>query len=977
MADPRKLYILTELRHERAITLERMAVACGLSGKRSRESVAAWERGQSIPHIRKRPKVMDYLGNVLGLRDDPAQFQAVWDILVDEWDWEPINAAEWELYSTKTLVVGAGTQPPFSSSVPLGSAHADVHHTEEHASAAIIPYPAPLSPGSRMPLSHNPLFVGRHSDLSGLAEIFNVHRSDQSRSIVIAASGMGGIGKTQLATEFVHRYGHLFPGGAFWLSFADPDAVPAEIAACGGSEHLALRANFDSLSLDEQVRLVLEAWTSPVPRLLIFDNCEDPALFARWHPQQGGSRVLLTSRRAQWNIDLHVRTLLLSVLSRRESIELLQNHCPDLALDNADLIAIAAELDDLPLALHLAGRFLALYRADVGPAEYVRQLRGPDILKHPSLRSGGNSPTGHEQHVARTFALSYERLSDTNSIDRAARALLARAASFAPGEPIPRDLLLTTLKLPADTGNTLAANALARLRDLGLIDLTGQAGASVRMHRLIAAFVRQTTSDVQARADVGNTLLTTMQRLNAVDAQMQLLVLQPHLRAAIESGQTPEDELTAALCFELSQHLLEIEDYAGAQHYNQRSLDIRTALFGEHDPRIATNLHHMGWLLDWQAKDAQPYHERALAIRRAALGDEHPDTADSFNYMGTMLHARSHYDSARSYYEQALAIRERVLGASHPETAQSLSNLGLLLHGQGQYADARRYYERALAIREHLLVPNYSKLAITLNNLGYLLRAMALYTEAREHLERALKLREEVFGPDNTYVAVTLNHLGRLHHALGAYEQAWSYLERALAIRTPALQPNHPDIANNLGNLGMLRYDQGDHSGAASYLERALALHEQSWGTWHHHTARSLNHVGLLLHTQGDLTGARRRLEQALEIRTQILGPNHPDTANSLGNLGAVVLDQGDARLAQSYLEQALAVHQERLGHQHPYTARSLTRLSRCLQIRGDSTNARMYGASALTIYRQVLGANHPYTVACFSSLNNDPNLYS
>src|SRR5712692_3174995 len=95
-----------------------------------------------------------------------------------------------------------------------------------------IPEPALLPPGSRIVLSGNPAFVGRVADLRELAPVL---KSGETAAIgqTAVASGMGGIGKTQLASEFVHRYGQFFAGGVFWLSFANPAAVPAEGAACG------------------------------------------------------------------------------------------------------------------------------------------------------------------------------------------------------------------------------------------------------------------------------------------------------------------------------------------------------------------------------------------------------------------------------------------------------------------------------------------------------------------------------------------------------------------------------------------------------------------------------------------------------------------------------------------------------------------------------------------------------------------------
>jgi hypothetical protein len=169
-----------------------------------------------------------------------------------------------------------------------------------------------------MPLARNALFVGREEDLKALASAL---KAGETAAVgqVATVTGLGGIGKTQLASEFVHRYGQYFTGGVFWLSFADPAAVPAEIATCGGAGGMKLRNNFGSLPLEEQVRLVAAEWQGPLPRLLVFDNCEDEVLLARWRPRTGGCRVLVTSRRETWSPHLGVHGVSLGVLSEAKA----------------------------------------------------------------------------------------------------------------------------------------------------------------------------------------------------------------------------------------------------------------------------------------------------------------------------------------------------------------------------------------------------------------------------------------------------------------------------------------------------------------------------------------------------------------------------------------------------------------------------------------------------------------------------------
>ena len=126
--------------------------------------------------------------------------------------------------------------------------------------------------------------------------------------------------------------------------------------------------------------LVASAWQGELPRLLVFDNCEDEAALEAWAPRGGGCRVLVTARRGTWPLHLGVQAIALGILTRTESVALLRRHRPDLAVDDPDLVAIAAELGDLPLALHLAGAYLALGRHEAfgRPAAYLGALRRPD-----------------------------------------------------------------------------------------------------------------------------------------------------------------------------------------------------------------------------------------------------------------------------------------------------------------------------------------------------------------------------------------------------------------------------------------------------------------------------------------------------------------------------------------------------------------------------------------------------------------------
>ena len=564
-----------------------------------------------------------------------------------------------------------------------------------------IPEISTLPSSSRMPFIPNHLFVGRQQDLIRIAKALKGGQTAAvSQSVVV--TGIGGIGKTQLACEFVHRYGQYFAGGVYWLNFEDPKAVPTEVAACS-------RPGEEGLELQTQIRLVLSTWQSALPRLLVFDNCEEAELLSKWRLPTGGCRILVTSRKNKWDQALSVDLLPLGLLERHESVLLLKQFLKSISTDEAD--KIAEELGDLPLALHLAGSFLCEYRKVISPADYLCQLKDETLLNHPSLTGRGTSfsPTGHELHVAKTFALSLGKLNADDSVDELAMHILARTAYFAPGIPIPRDLLLKTVDSSEDNFETTLQieDALKRLGNLGFIEIEQE--GSIVMHRLVASFVRNLQRDSEAKAATEMAVLTEAHRINSSGSPSGLLAWQPHLKMVTNRAQKRGDERSADLSSALGYHLYAIGDYPGAYPNFQKALEINRKVLGEEHPDTASSLNNLGALLQamGEYEGARPYYEKALEIRRKVLGEEHPDTASSLNNLGFLLRAMGDYEGARPYYEKALEINRKVLGEEHPDTASSLNNLAILNYYEGKFKIAFNLIHRALGVRLNVLGPDH------------------------------------------------------------------------------------------------------------------------------------------------------------------------------------------------------------------------------------------------------------------------------
>jgi tetratricopeptide (TPR) repeat protein len=682
-------------------------------------------------------------------------------------------------------------------------------------------------------------FIGRSDLLTALRR----HLAETKAGAVVQASavhGLGGVGKTQLAVEYAHRYAADYDL-VWWVPAEQHAAITGRLAA------LARRLGLPELpSLEDQVQVLFDELGGRDRWLLVYDNATDPASLDGLRPPAGGGQVLITSRNPAWGGI--APTIPVDVLTREEAVTFLRQRTRNGA--NAGLEQLAEALGDLPLALEQT----AAYLEETGstPVDYLVLLR-----ERTSELLALGTPSSYPSTVASTWTLAFTRLQEEAPV---AKDLLTLCAFLGPDDISPALLIEHPGELPEPLATAVAdplefQKAIAALRRYSL--LTSRGPDSVSIHRLV-----QTVTRAQ---------LTVEQARHWVTAAVSLL--------EADWPEDPSDPKMWPRCARLLPHLLAAADHAAgmrAEPENTVGMLIEAAfyLWGRAELPHATELLR-----------------QVLALDEARLGPDHPDTARSLNNLGTLLHAQGDLEGARSLHERALAIREARLSPDHLDIAYSLNNLAEVSRDQGDLDRARSLQGRALAIREARRGTDDPETANSLNNLALVLEDQGDLAGARSLYQRAIGILEARLGPEHPATVSSLHNLAAVLHAQGDLDGARSLFERTLATFEAQLGLDHPSTAYSLNNLAEVLGDQGDLDRARSLHERALAIREARLGPDHPDTARSLNNLGTLLHAQGDLEGARSLHERALAIREARLGPDHPDTAQSREALARVMAE--------------------------------------------------------------------------------------
>jgi tetratricopeptide (TPR) repeat protein len=762
----------------------------------------------------------------------------------------------------------------------------------------------------------NPDFTGREDLLFQLRTALET--SSKAAVLPRALHGLGGVGKTQLALEYVYRYSHEYDL-IWWVPAEQLSlALSSLVALC---EALGLPVNADQKQTAETV--VRHLNVSRLRWLLVFDNADEPADIVPLVPSTGG-HVIITSRNQDWaNASDPIEV---NVFTRPESVALLRRRSA--AIADADADRLAATLGDLPLALDQARYWCAATGMTV--SEYLSLFEG-----HVRELLSEGKPPWYPTTIAAFVSLAVERLREA----RPEVAQLLELFAFLGAEPISvgmlsraREAALSEPLRPVLRESIPLNRAVRDLRRYGLAKVDPD--QRIQVHRLVQMVLREELDEGRTKQSLEN-----VQRIFA----------------AANPAQPEYVSRYGVVYREIGPHVL-AADLVNSDVYGARQVVLDQIRF----------LYVTG---DYEG--SRRLGETAVAAWSAATGARvGPDgelTLIATRHLANALRDLGEKERARELdadvYERLEQSAE--FGPEHEHTLATAMSVAVDLRVAGKYREALKIDELSVerhttvfGVEDELTLRARSNSAVNLRMLGDFAGALAIDEELVQ--ERLATVGEE----DPRYMFCVMNRALDLN-GRGRYAEALDSLRRIYPRYRATLGPRHNFVLVAARALGVSLRKTGRHAEAVAWSRENYYERDARFGPDHEHTLASAMSHANALRTSGELGVARSLAAESVERYGRVFGERHPLTLVATVNLAIILRALAETREARRLDEATAEGMRTALGAEHGYTLCVINNLANDLVLAHDLDGARQLSVSTLETSRRVRGERHPYTLAC------------
>ncbi|MGV4988105.1 AfsR/SARP family transcriptional regulator [Streptomyces sp. NRAIS4] len=694
-----------------------------------------------------------------------------------------------------------------------------------------------------------PDFVGRADQVGAWLALLTepVRRTP----VVLAAAGMGGVGKTCLTLHIAHRARAHYPDGQLHADLRGSGADPAKPGFVLAGFLAALGVPEDEVpdSVEDRCRL-FRSLVDGRRVLIVLDNARDAAQVRELIPGSSSCAVILTSRSPMFDLPLTAQ-LLLEPFRSDEALDLLGSIIgrERLAAQREDALKLVEACGQLPLAVRIVATRLAArpaWTAATLTARLADEQRRIAELRIGALAIDAVFELGYQQLTvaqARAFRLvSLAGAADIGvlaaaaamGVDEATAEILlesltdaAMLKSAKPGRYAYHDLVRVFARQRAESHDAgEAAAALGRLLDFLLATAA-------------SAFPHAIPGD--AVADAFGPLRSAGLEFHDVHAARAWVVAEiDGLVAAALSAVTlrlpdaAQDRLGSAVDL-----LLAVSPFAHAVWYERMT-------------PVALALTETAELAGCQ---------RIIGRARMLCG-------------GIALRADRIEDAGR---HAGLAVEAARAAGDVYALRQALNDLGLVAQFLRRFEEAAACFDEAIVLAHDL--GHHSGAAVTTVNAALARVRSGRPEEAIPSSESALSLMREL--GDNVGTAYALYVLALALHDLGRYEEAVARYGEALTVcRAAGLRQREAQVlyrlAETLRSTGR-RQEAVEHAAAAvARCEEACSERDR---------AQALVVMGRALADLGETGRAREHLERARGVFTRLGLPDAADVSKLLAGL--------------------------------------------------------------------------------------------
>lgn len=341
--------------------------------------------------------------------------------------------------------------------------------------------------------------------------LFNLRLDESTHSNVrtpqVALSGLGGIGKTQLALRYAESYASYYDNNVIWINADTKGDIVNSLIALASQLNISEKNIFGYNKDPAELLPEIYQYFSNKKSLFIFDSVKNYQEFYEFLPKNligNIPTILLTSRFSHWENIFPV--LSLNVFTEKESIVFIKKELNISLPQQEEKIKILHQLlQGLPLALGQAAAYIKKQQIldnTFGIDDYIEHFKSyREKTLSFEFASYINDP--YAKTVLITWKITLDAIKNMGGVGKKALAILNIMAYFYP-DNIKNNLFLELYSYSDIT------SAIHLLKSYSMISTGSQSDISV-IHRLVQKVIRTNLEDnfTELKVNANDILLIT------------------------------------------------------------------------------------------------------------------------------------------------------------------------------------------------------------------------------------------------------------------------------------------------------------------------------------------------------------------------------------------------------------------------------------------------------------------------------------